>query len=102
VIVYLVVWRFRPKPGYESGFERAYGPAGEWARLFDRADGYLGTVLLRHADEPGEYLTLDRWASRAAHEEFRSRWGDEYGRLDRLLEGLTEEEAPLGAFEVLP
>jgi hypothetical protein len=26
----------------------------------------------------------------------------EYRRLDELLEDLTEEEAPLGAFEVLP
>jgi heme-degrading monooxygenase HmoA len=102
VIVYLVVWRFRPRPGYESRFERAYGPAGEWARLFRRADGYLGTELLRRSDDPGEYLTLDRWASRAAYEEFRSRWGDEYRRLDRLLERLTEEEAALGAFEALP
>jgi heme-degrading monooxygenase HmoA len=102
VIVYLVVWRFRPKAGHESDFERAYGPAGEWARLFRRADGYLGTELLRRSDNPGEYLTLDRWASRAAYEAFRSRWGDEYGELDRLLEGLTEEEALLGSFEALP
>jgi hypothetical protein len=45
---------------------------------------------------------LDRWASRAAYEAFRARWSSEYRRLDRRLEELTEEEAPLGAFEALP
>jgi heme-degrading monooxygenase HmoA len=91
-----------PTAGRESDFERAYGPAGEWARLFRRADGYLGTELLWRSDNQGEYLTLDRWTSRPSYEAFRSRWSDEYGRLDRRLEGLTEEEAPLGSFEMLP
>ena len=100
--MYLVLWRFRPVVGREDEFKLAYGPFGKWARLFRREQGYLGTELLRRSDDSGEYLTLDRWASRAAYEAFRSRWGDEYGGLDRLLEGLTEEEALLGSFEALP
>jgi heme-degrading monooxygenase HmoA len=89
--------------GQESEFERAYGPSGERALLFRRDAGYLGTELLRHSDdESREYLTLDRWASRAAYESFRARWSGEYRRLDRRLEELTEEEALVGAFEVLP
>jgi heme-degrading monooxygenase HmoA len=83
-----------PTAGRESDFERAYGPAGEWAERNSRADGCLGTELLRRSDNQGEYLTLDRWTSRPSYEAFRSRWSDEYGRLDRRLEGLTEEEAP--------
>ena len=65
-------------------------------------DGYLGTELLRRSDDSREYLTLDRWVSRAAYEAFRSRFSSEYRRLDDRLEELTEEETPLGAFEVLP
>jgi heme-degrading monooxygenase HmoA len=91
-----------PPRGEESGFERAYGPFGEWTRLFRRGDGYLGTELLRRSDDSGEYLAIDRWASRAAYEAFRARWSSEYGWLDRQLEELTEEETPLGAFEALP
>jgi heme-degrading monooxygenase HmoA len=102
VTVYVVFWRFRPLVGQESEFERAYGPSGQWAHLFRRGDGYLGTELLRRSDDPREYLTLDRWASRAAHEAFRARWSSEYRRLDHRLEELTEEETPLGAFEALP
>jgi heme-degrading monooxygenase HmoA len=102
VTMYVVLWRFRPLVGRESEFERAYGPSGEWTRLFRRGDGYLGTELLRRSDDPREYLALDRWASRAAYEAFRARWSSEYRRLDRRLEELTEEETPLGAFEALP
>jgi hypothetical protein len=45
--MYVILWRFRPVEGRESEFERAYGPSGEWALLFVRDDGYLGTELLR-------------------------------------------------------
>jgi hypothetical protein len=45
--MYVILWRFRPVEGRESEFERAYGPSGEWALLFGRDDGYLGTELLR-------------------------------------------------------
>ncbi len=100
--MYVILWWFRPLEGRESEFERAYGPSREWALLFSRDDGYLGTELLWHSEDPREYLTLDRWVSRTAFETFRSRFSSEYQRLDRLLEELTEEETPLGAFEVLP
>src|SRR3712207_3875267 len=80
---------------------RSYGPSGEWTRLFQHGEGYLGTELLQRSDDPREYLTLDRWASRAAYEAFRARFSSEYRRLDHRLEELTEEETPLGAFEAL-
>jgi heme-degrading monooxygenase HmoA len=76
--VYVILWRFRPSRGRESEFERAYGHSGEWALLFGRGDGYLGTELLRRSDDSREYLTLDRWVSRAAYETFRSRCSSVY------------------------
>ena len=78
VTMYVVLWRFRPLVGRESEFERAYGSFGEWTRLFRRGEGYLGTELLRRSDDSGEYLAIDRWASRAAYEAFRARWSSEY------------------------
>jgi heme-degrading monooxygenase HmoA len=99
--MYVVLWRFRPTRGRKSEFERAYGPSGPWTRLFRRGEGYLGTELLRRSDASGEYLAIDRWASRDAYEAFRARWSSEYRRLDHRLEELTEEETPLGSFEAL-
>jgi heme-degrading monooxygenase HmoA len=100
--MYVVLWRFTPVVGREGEFERVYGPSGEWALLFRRDDGYLGTELFRRSEGPREYLTLDRWVSRDAYESFRARFSSEYRRLDGRLEELTEEETPLGAFEALP
>jgi heme-degrading monooxygenase HmoA len=99
--VYVVLWRFRPLRDRESEFERAYGPSGEWTRLFQHGEGYLGTELLQRSDDPREYLVLDRWASRAAYEAFLARFSSEYRRLDSRLDELTEEEAPMGAFGTL-
>jgi heme-degrading monooxygenase HmoA len=99
--VYVVLWRFRPLKDRECEFERAYGPSGEWTRLFQHGEGYLGTELLQRSDDPKEYLVLDRWASRAAYEVFRTRFSSEYRMLDSRLEELTEEEAPMGTFETL-
>jgi len=99
--MYVVLWRFRPLKDRKREFERAYGPSGEWARLFQHGEGYVGTELLQRSDDPREYLVLDRWASRAACEVFRARFSSEYRRLDRRLEGLTVEEVPMGQFETL-
>jgi heme-degrading monooxygenase HmoA len=99
--MYVVLCRFRPLMGREREFERAYGRSGEWTRLFQRGEGYLGTELLQRSDDPREYLVLDRWASRAAYEAFLARFSSEYRGLDRRLEELTEEETSLGAFEAL-
>jgi heme-degrading monooxygenase HmoA len=76
--MYVILWRFRPLEGQESEFERAYGPSGEGALLFVREDGYLGTELLRRSEDSREYLTLDRWVSRAAYETFHSRFSSVY------------------------
>ena len=99
--MYVVLWRFRPLKDREREFERAYGPSGEWAGLFQHGEGYLGTELLQRSEDHRQYLVLDRWVSRAAYEAFRARFGSEYRRLDLRLEELTEEETSLGSFETL-
>ncbi|HET8948259.1 MAG TPA: NUDIX domain-containing protein [Candidatus Polarisedimenticolia bacterium] len=95
---HVLVWEFAPAAGREAEFERAYGPEGDWARLFRRDPAYLGTELLRGA--AGRYLTLDRWLSRAAFEAFKKREAAEYAALDRRMEALTSHEAALGSFDV--
>ena len=99
--MYVVLWRFRSLSGLEREFERAYGPSGEWTRLFQQGVGYLGTELLKRSDDPREYLAMDRWASGAAYEAFLSRFSSEYRRLDQRMEELTEEEVCVGSFETL-
>src|SRR2546422_5287121 len=100
-MAYLILWEFRPRPGKEPELETAYGPGGDWARLFRRSGEYLGTHLLRDVGDPCRYFTLDRWTSRGAFEDFRRFHRSDYLELDRRCERLTEHEAHLGAFETL-
>ena len=97
--MHVILWEFRVREGREAAFETAYGPDGDWARLFRRAVGYLGTELLADPDLPRRYLTIDRWVSAEAHREFSRQWKTEYETLDSTCESLTEVERRLGSFQ---
>lgn len=96
---YLIVWEFMVHADRRTEFEGLYGSRGDWARLFERAAGFLGTVLLRDARDPSRYLTLDRWIDRQAYEDFLRLHEKEYRALDLRCESLTLRESPLGTFE---
>ena len=96
-MAYVRVWRFRPLPGKSGEFETAYGPNGDWARLFHRAQGFLGTSLLKG----DTYLTIDRWSTKAAYERFMQSFMEEFAALDRRCEALTQLEEQIGEFEEL-
>lgn len=94
----VVVWEFRVQPGQAAGFERAYGPEGDWARLFRRSQAYRGTELLRDPQDPQRYLTLDRWDGVSDFEAFKDQNGDDYHALDAACEPLCAEERLVGRF----
>ncbi len=95
-------WAFQVPPEQEAAFRAAYGPSGDWACLFRRGEGYLGTTLLQDADRPGRYLTLDRWTCAEAHDAFLARHRADYETLDRRCERLTDDEQNLGTFGEVP
>lgn len=96
-----VVWAFVVRAGAVEAFERAYGPGGDWACLFARHEGYRGTVLLRDASRPDRYLTVDSWDTVEHRAAMLVREKDEYARIDRASESLTESEQELGTFVVV-
>jgi heme-degrading monooxygenase HmoA len=100
--MHVILWRFQVKNGCEAEFERAYGPDGDWARLFQRGEGYLGSELLRDTSQAGTYVTIDRWVSPEAYAAFGDRWRDEYHMLDQRFGALTERETLLGMFSTVP
>ena len=95
---YTCIWDFRVRPERQAAFETDYGPDGTWASLFRRAEGYLGTTLLRDRADPLRYVTVDRWQSIEAYQAFRARFSREYDELDRACAGLTSQETALGEF----
>ena len=96
-----IIWRFRVQPGKLDAFERAYGPQGDWARLFSRAEGFIATELLKLHGEAATYLTIDRWRSEAAFAHAKATLADDYAALDRCCEAYTSEESWLGLHDVV-
>ncbi len=98
--MFVRTWRYRVGRRERESFERAYGPDGDWARLFARGSGYLGTELLGAvgggSDATLAYVTIDRWRDRSDWDAFLAEHGDEYRALDRRLDKLTVDEEDLG------
>lgn len=97
-MTFVRIWRYTVAEARREAFERAYGPEGDWARLFARQDGFRGTELLAGpATADGlSYATIDRWRQRFDWESFIADHGDEYRALDQRLDDLTLEEEDLG------
>ncbi len=97
--MFIAIWEFRVGLEERSKFEEVYGPEGRWARFFRFGSGFLGTRLLRDAEEPSRYLTVDMWTSQPDYDEFLKQREAEYKQIDRECEGLTETESKIGWFE---
>jgi len=92
---HVITWEFVARPGSETDFEIAYGPAGAWAKLFASSLDFLGTELLRSATRPRRYMTVDRWTSAESFRRFRETHNAEYEALDVKCGQLTESELAL-------
>jgi heme-degrading monooxygenase HmoA len=98
--MYVIVWEFVVRPEKIDEFVAAYKSDGVWADLFAKADGYIGTELLRStdSDQAATFVTIDRWKTAEDFARFQEHFGNEYRRLDTQLEGLTLRERKLGTF----
>jgi len=93
--VFIIIWKYSVTPDRDGDFRSAYGPRGDWSRLFALDNGYLGTELIA-CQEPGEYLTIDRWEHEANFNDFMTAMSREYEELDRRLAALTFSEELIG------
>ncbi|HRQ63283.1 MAG TPA: hypothetical protein PKZ76_00205 [Xanthomonadaceae bacterium] len=98
---YTCLWEYEVSEEWVEVFERQYGPAGEWARLFRLSPDYIETLLLKDRAVSGRYLTVDRWRSEEAYRAFKSAYAVQYAKLDSECERLTSAERSLGAFSEL-
>jgi heme-degrading monooxygenase HmoA len=100
--MFVAIWKYRIEEPNRPGFEQAYAPDGEWARLFGRQPSYLGTELLREEPEPGAgtacYVTIDRWRDRSDWLGFKATHEAAYRALDEKCEALTAVEERIGGF----
>jgi heme-degrading monooxygenase HmoA len=96
--MYVIIWEFVVQPPKVGEFVAAYKSDGAWAKLFAKADGYIGTELLRStgSGQGATFVTIDRWMTAEDFTRFQERFGSEYRLLDTRLEGLTLSERKLG------
>ena len=90
--MFLRVWHYRVAAANLARFREVYGAAGEWAALFRRAHGYLGTELFEAVDTPGALLTVDHWLDEAAWRAFLHDHAAAYRALDEACAALMEHE----------
>jgi heme-degrading monooxygenase HmoA len=96
---FLSVWEYRVAPEHAEAFERAYGPDGDWVRLFRRAPGYVRTELHRDRQDLFRFITVDYWESAASWSAFRTQHAREYETLDARCAAFTLSETEIGRFE---
>jgi heme-degrading monooxygenase HmoA len=96
--MHVILWEFEVSAENAADFVIAYGANGAWTELFQLAAGYIGTELLRCAEDPKHYITIDRWSSAEDFERFQQDFGDRYNTLDAESEGLTLSETKIGSF----
>jgi len=101
-VSYDIVWEFSAPVSKRADFEAAYGPDGPWADLFRKALGFIEVRLLCCSEQEGRYLTVDRWMSQEAFDQFRRDFAAEYEALDQQIEGLATHETRIGAFRAYP
>jgi heme-degrading monooxygenase HmoA len=95
---YVIVWEFWVRQDRVTEFVEKYGPQGAWARFFRSSRDYIKTELVKDVAADHRFLTLDYWKTEESFRSFRGQNLEEYGRLDKEMEGLTGKETLLGAF----
>ena len=96
--VFVIVWEFTVNPASVADFERAYQPEGDWARLFRRCEGYVATELLRDAEQPNRFVTLDYWRLPDQYVRGMAAVAVDYQALDARCAGYTASERRVGNF----
>jgi heme-degrading monooxygenase HmoA len=98
----LIMWEFQVHAGMEKRFESGYGSDGDWVRLFELDESFIGTELVRDLKAERTYVTLDFWTSQKAYDEFRKLYLVKYNALDQKYQEMTESEREVGRFPRVP
>ena len=93
--MYIRVWEYEVVAEHSDAFVTAYGADGDWAHLFQRGRGHVGTELYRSTDDEARFVTVDRWTGEAAWRAFLEEWGEAYDELDTRLDRLTTSQRSL-------
>ncbi len=95
------IWEVVIKEAARGQFELAYGPGGAWSKLCAQSPGFRGTTLLRDAQNPRRYLTIDLWDTEDQREQMLVEHEAEYSSIDASFGEWAESRTEVGTFRVL-
>jgi heme-degrading monooxygenase HmoA len=87
--MYVRVWEYQVIDHAVADFVVAYGADGDWAQLFSRGEGYVGTELYQNARAKTLFLTIDTWRSESDWRALLDEWRAPYEALDCRLGSMT-------------
>ena len=94
------IWEYEVRDHFLPQFKIAYGPNGDWAKLFQKCPGYIKTELKQDIDNPNIFLTIDFWQSFSAFASIKQIIAAEYEDLDKRCNNYTLSEKHIGLFEM--
>jgi len=95
---FVYIWEYMVKEEFLEEFNSIYGPTGDWAKLFRKAEGYLTTELHQDISDPRRFITVDYWNSKEDRDRFRRKFANEFNDLDEHCERFTSQEKFIGDF----
>ena len=93
--MFIRVWEYEVSAANIEAFTAAYGSDGDWAQLFQRGPGYVGTELYRRVEDRAHFVTVDRWVDHEAWRAFIREWGEAYEELDARMKDLPTSQRSL-------
>ena len=97
-IVFAYIWEYIVEKEHLEEFKRIYGPAGDWAQLFRKSDGYISTDLHQDISNTKRFISVDFWNSKNDRDKFRDQFSKEFKILDEYCERITNREKLIGDF----
>lgn len=94
-----VMYGWKVKPGQEEAFAASWRAVTRWIRA--HAPGARGSLLVRSADDPHEFVAVARWTSRAAWEAYQAsdRQDPELLAHAQVMRATAERSRPTAFFE---
>lgn len=92
------ILKYEVLENFRDDFLFAYSDSGDWAQLFAKCPGYLGTKLIVNTKNNCEFITIDYWVSEQEFTNMMSFVESEYKTLDDKCDMYTASENHIGFF----
>lgn len=96
--MFAYIWEYIIRGDKREDFLRYYEPEGVWADFFQKGEGHIRIELLKDAENPQRFITIDYWKSQADRDAFREKYAPEFEMIDKTCESFPRSERFWGDF----